>query len=649
MAINVTSFTSTLRKQSLLTLLQNMDINFLEIKNRILLYCNSNGDTYETLLNMFYSKSIQMTSSELNANILLFYLDFYSNYISLYSLYENYKGLVDISKGKYLYIDSIIKELNFLIDMKEKVKLNKYVNSIDFTNTSQISLYKSDIASRSGSILPTLNTDPILSLPINTFKELSPYNIITIGNNSTEKYQEVIEKYTNDIYYNIIRTDNDYVCTVNSITDSNKNISKSLSLKLSGVITDLDISSIYLKVSTVTDSSIKVRCSSSNEEWSDEITIESGVSNELLIEENINTGLYFTIIYDTTIKENDTWIINLKKIQLPYPETKFKIMFNGFDDISLIKLNDISNWKLYLNYINSKRKKSNLTNIDYAIKNNRIIAFPNEAISELNLTLEQRDSSLYNYNGKIGYNYTYYLSDIKAIINEYIQHGNKSFNKISVEDINNVKVVSDEYIYKKSGNSLEKMFIEYNLYTETEFDKLMIPTLTTTAASGSGYISEYIIPSDINESNTALYKTRFPVDTSGIFYLLNLSDDTTEQIFEEGIDQSLSYTIGDYSFCNLLIRDFDSSKHFAIKYKPKIYNSNDTYSLTNMSNWIKNSKLYYMYFKDINNCIRLAIKVIDDSDSIIPFTGEISSFIEMRSLEEIHLSPYILGYSIICN
>lgn len=648
MAINVASFTSTLRKQGLTTLLQNMNINFLEIKNRIYSYCNSDGDTYNTLLDMFYIKSNSMSSSEINATILLLYLDFYSNYVSLHSLYENYKGLVDVSKSKYIYLDSIIKDLNYLIDKKDKAKINKYVNSIDFTNTSQISLYKSDITSRAGSILQTLDIDPILSLPINTSKELSPYNIIPISKNSTENYEEIVETYSNDIYYNLIRTDNDYVCVVSSIADSNKNISKSLLMDISGVVTDIDLSNVYIKVSSIIDSTVKITCSSNSEEWSSEIEIVSGANYNLLIEEDIDTGLTFNLTYDITIKENDTWLVYLNRIQLPYPSTKFKILFNTFNDISLIKLNDISNYRLFLNSINTNKRKSTVKETDYYTNNNRVLVFPNEAISELDVDFMQKDSCLYNSNGSIGYNYTYYLSDIKAYSNEYIQQGNKSFNKIEIEEVNNIKVISDEYIYKPTENYLPKMFVEYNLYIEMDLDKILIPTLKSVAASGY-VIDEYLIPSSINESNTAFYKGRFPVDFDSTIYLLNLSDNTTEVIYQEGINQELSYTVLDYSFVNISIRDFDSSKQYAIRYSPKIYKSTDTYDLSAMTNWVKDSKLYYMYYRDIDNNIRIALKTLDKDNYIIPITGSVSSFIEMRSIEEVHLSPYILKYAVICN
>ena len=271
MAINVTNFTSTLRKQGLLALLQNMNINFLEIKNKLFSYCNTDGDTYSTLIDLFNVDTLKMSSSEINASVLLFYLDFYTNYISLHSLYESYKGLVEVSKSKYIYIDSIIKDLSFQIESKEQIKVNKYVDSIDFTNTGQVTIYKSDIASRTGSMLSTLNTEPILSLPINSSKELAPYNILSLSKNSTESFKDITEKYTNDIYSNLIRLDNDYVCVVNNIVDSNKNISKSLSINVSGLIADIDLSSVYIKVADITDNGVYVCCSSTSEEWSSNI------------------------------------------------------------------------------------------------------------------------------------------------------------------------------------------------------------------------------------------------------------------------------------------------------------------------------------------------------------------------------------------
>ena len=358
--------------------------------------------------------------------------------------------------------------------------------------------------------------------------------------------------------------------------------------------------------------------------------------------------MYFSIIFDTTIKENDTWVVNLKRLQLPYPSTTFKIMFNNFEDFSLIKFNDISNYKLELNSIYAKRRKTTNQGIDYNLNNNRLIAFPNESIKSLDIDFTQKDSDVYNYNGNIGYNYTFYLSDIKAIINEYIPHGNKSFNKIDVEEINNIQIISNEYIYKPTEDYLTKMFIEYNLYIEMDLDKLLIPVLTTSAVSGGG-VNEYLIPSSINESNTALYKTRFPVDTTSGIYLINLTDNTSEIVYIEGTNQELSYSLTEYSYVNINIRNFDSSKQFAIKYMPLIYNSEDTYDLTVMDKWIKEDKLYFMYFRDMGNNIRIAVKIADDNNYILPLTGTISSFIEMRSIEEPHLSPYILKYSVLCN
>jgi hypothetical protein len=649
MAINVKDYLTILNKQSLNTLTSNIDINFLSVKNKIHLYCNSSDMSITSLMDLFNMDFKIMSSPTINAATLLLYLDFYAAYISLYSTYTNYKGLVDVSKNKYIYINNLVNELKFNISEKEESKKNKYVSYADFINLNMFNIYTYDILSRTGSSLSILNSDKTLSLPINKSKEHYPSSIIALWNNSTESFSENISFNKDTLYYNLYRLDSDYIGVISSIREATtSNVSKSIKLNTDGVLTDIDLNQIYIKVVFVesTYETVKVVCSSNAEEWSSEIEVYTNIDYNLLIEDDIDTGITFNLTIDTSIKENDTWILDVKRVQLPYPDVQFKMQFNNFDNISMLTVNDISDYELEVKDATIKKKKNGDTSVDIFKKDSLLIGFPNTSIDEYKVKYEQKDSDFYNYNGKVSYNYTYYLTDIKAIVNSYNSSGAISFNNIDVEEINNIQIKSTEYIYKED-NLYPKMFIEYNVYTEIDLDKVLIPALPIDTKYQTE-LYEYLIP-ESSEETSVLYKTRFPCDNTSNLYLVNLTDRTTIEIKPTGQSLIATYSLESNNIATINILDFDSKKQFAIKYKPKIYNASDTYNLSDTSKWIKSNKLYYMYYKDKSGYTRIGLKTENSSGDIIPITGTVSSYIEMRSLEISNLSPHIINYYMICN
>jgi len=651
MPLNVKNFVSTLRKQSFAALLQNMKIDFLSVKNKIFLYSSTQDYEVDTLLDLFPVDLTVASSATVNASVLILYLDFYSLYVCLFSLYNNYKGLVDVSSNKYLYIENLVKTLQSTLNLKKISKENKYVTYIDFIDKNFVSIYKSDILSRTDASLQFLSFSNIISLPIVITKEMTPYSIVAINNDATNNYKDIIDYKDDTIYYNIVRPDNDFVGIVSEIKPARISTSRTIEISISGILTDVDMSFMYMKVTGVSDTNIDVQFSSNGSDWSSDIRAKLNEVKDLLIEEDINTGLTFSVKFDPSIKLEDTWIIKINKIQLPNPSTEFRIKFNNFDKISYVTIDDISPYQLKNESLLLKRKQDQFeySNIPKFTNDNKVIAFPSDTIEEIKAAYTQEDSYFYNYNGQASYNYPFYLSNIKAVTNKYAQQGSLSFNPIDAVEINNIYISSDEYIYCPTEGYIKKMFIEYNIYAEIDLDKTLIPCIKYNDKEQY----EYVLANSIDENNTITYITRMPVELpngdENRIYLYNIKDEEYTEVLAENQNEFLSYEVVDNDFVRIIIRNYNAEKQYAVKYTAKVYSNNDIYDLSDMQKWVKKNKIYYMYYKDINNEFKTAIKVINSSNEVIPFTGTISSFIEMRSAEQHYLSPYIMRYQLVCN
>lgn len=680
--VDISGSLNILKNQAFMSILKNIDIKFDLLKNDILYSIKNNSTIFESLLNSYNIDFSRFSSANMNAFFMLSYLDFYAIYAILQSSYSAFIGLLDSSRNKFGYISNLFLDTTDMLIEKKLLKQHRYALHINFLNNSLLKLENIGNITRDKKLFNLLNTTDVLTLPIIKSKIFYPSNIAY-----TEKdisfHSSVNNSSYIDINHSIYRKQINKTAITDKIIPNNSNYQNNITPKVSGTIFGYYADSIFIKLTDVIKEdgvvkSINIIGSIDAEEWSSETTIELNNYYPILIEGNINTGL--RVMFDEAeIDTGDIWTISLKQIDISDPVLETTIKFDMLENVSYLTMSDISNYKLVLSDYKIRNKKFtefvNFTDIyDECFK--KVLTI-HKQISELRLSICQKDCDIKTYNSGLANEYSFRLSDIKAVSNEYLSQGTINFNTIEVDSIRDIILETKEYLYNKDDL---KMFIEYNIFVDNDIDKILIPILKKDSRRE---IEEFIIPS--TSASKYIYKTRFPVDLNYEMKIINLYKPTDIKTVLGSPSSTNPYYIYDSSITdgsvNLLtiyMPGYMEQYSYKIKYSPLINLAENAYSNRRVDligdeniDWIAYNSIYYMYYKNFKGETCLALKdaksdkpivsnMLSASGSIIlgndsasleetlsGFSGKITSNIEMRSVEPQYISPEVYNYKLL--
>ncbi len=664
MATNISASLDFLKNQALSVIVPNMQIKFPAIKKALDDHISKGGSNFKSLVSLLSFNKNVLTSSTVSAVLLLAYLDFYAMYTILYSNLPVFENLKIVSQSKYAYIYDLYKELTATVKNKTLLQSYSYSRFIDFLAPREINNQMSGYMARDHKITKPLNFIDVLSLPIKSSEIVKPAYItfVEIDSSFSESDSTIKE---DGFQYDLTRYQNNKIgiAEKNIAVPMGANVKYGVNPEVSGTIFGYFADKIYITVSKLefnldnTLKNIYIVASTTGHDWSDESSSGPGSKLPILIEDNIEVGLYITFFDGFGLTEGDRFIVSVINSNIESPIVKLKINFDILEPISYIKYFDISSYKLpaYDIFIDRDKFGDNIRQAQMYDSRIGQILVSGGSVDELSLSFKQEDFDVKSNEGRLCYSYNFNISDIKGFVNEYESHGTLVFNPIQVENINTVTVGSEEYVPDYGVHSVEspappRSMIEYNIIAENEAGRVIIPALhkNFTKDNDNLYAWDLIIPNTINENQgattfwgTAYYKPRFPVNWES-----GLDRKVYNPFFKTEMDdivynaQQNIFVIMGYIYTNS-----------QIAWYPIVINKVQDISEITLSNkWIKASNtIYYMYFIDEESTVHLALRELDlNTKTLKPFTGKVYGQIEMRTMDQPWITPMIFNYSISC-
>lgn len=671
MGLDIRSSLDTLKRKALSVILQNVKVNSYTLQNKLDSYIKDGG-IFSPLVSSYAFKSSIVSSSQMNAVLMFAYLDFYATYTIMYSNYLAFTTLRDVAKNKYTYIANLHKELCSIIEAKQ---YNRYFSSIfynNFLSTSNVDIQASVVNTRSGVSANILNYSPFLSLPVIKSREVSPMSIVCYDDDFAT--HESDNKSTNSyIRYFIYRSQNNKIGIPTQVVLPASNNSSISNPEIMGTTFGYYTDMLYVLVTGIeyesdNISGITIKSSTNGFDYSSDLTVPINTFTKVKTERDIEPGISIKFSADLdSIAEGDSWRIPITNTHVTDPKLVAKLRFNLLEQVSYLTYSDLSSFELKHkdqqtilgrteeNYMVKERSFDDPYKIVTApfIGNPETVSIIHSPLDEYKVIFEQQNGEAKSRNGKLVYEYNFKIDNVKAVIRKYRQDGAITFVPFDINDISSIMLEEDEYIpnkYYSVGQVDQKSFIEYNLIVNTTSDYAIVPMLQQNRENRCETVLEYIVPSKVAGSS-ATYRTRFPIDvlqtqrvvslTTGTPYSVTLQQDHRTIIFD-------SYSTDDV---------------FAVEYTPLVHtiseafsvNSQDTYNGTDLIwNVADGGNIYYMYYRDVNSDLRLAIRnkkvLLDASDyELTSFNGSIAENIEMRSIEEDYISPIVFKSKILCS
>lgn len=650
MSLNTRSALDILKRQALFTIMGNINITQHYLKEEMNKYVNTGDSIFTSLLNKMSFDAKLISSSQINSIYMLAYLDFFALYTILYANLPVFSSLSDISLKKFMYIDSLYKDI--IVMMKEKRVESENVSSlyINFLNPKNINYIESSLNSRENNNPKILNSN-ILTLPIKSSKVIKPSSI-TVYDNDKSLHDTVNMSNGDEMIYSINRMQDSRIGVISRVYSSSEANSYSISSpEVYGSTYGYFSDRIFVKVSDLIMNEddeiteIILKSSSNGHIWSDGYSSIPGIPCEITIEDNIKIGLFITLHslvsrQTTGLTIGDAWNIDLIYVTVPLPKVDCKIKFESLDYISYAKFTDSSTYKLS-DISLSYRQKKFTDNLDIPIDIIydgviETIVPISDQVAELNIKGMQEDFDVRQVGSKLLNSFDFNISDIALISNEYLGAGTITINGIDVKDISTVSIGAKSFIFNDGAftntTTSQKSFIEYNIIVQNTHDSISIPIVPE---SHSKTIYEFIVPSRI-ESNVAYFNTRFPSGVSPSYVVYDLVT---------GQDVLCSWT--DTDELKFSITEYNSQHSYAIKYN---YVGLTLEELEVKANWSYNTgiikPILYAYYRDTFGKNHVAIRYKDEATL---FFGNIKSFIEMRSVELPYITPVVYDYQLMCN
>lgn len=685
--MNIQSSLDSLKRLALKQIVENLgyNINSAHILGFLDQYIKYGSQTLFSLPTIVQPDTRNVYASDFSAKLLLGYLELYTHYIISSSNANITQKLSDISVSKYLYILFKYKEASALIEEKRAFKTYQYVRHINFTAPK--SIYSSSATSNVFNMSNTLQLayQHMLSLPLRRTKIVYPDDIMVYINDST--ISEFNHSSDNkNISSQIYRKYGSLIGSVKEVTSDATSSVNADAITFTGVLNGFLSQILYFKVTSVTVdldniSALVYETSIDGQEWtyqSQASALTTGTAYTVIALDNVDTGITFTVTSPNDILTNAVWTLLLDYDHLGNPICNTKLIFNTLNPLSYLSYNDISEFDMDINSdALIKRDETSVETVTSTIYQNsieNIIPINGIAYSiDISSTQAKYKLSTTSTNG-LSLRYDYDMADINAYSNSYYNTGTIIFDPLAVENISTVSLDSTEYLSPLlDGENMSRTHTLYSIVTETLYGISEIPILPsdyfiknpTYIKSGKHYIAEPIIFDDkiIKNSDVMKYSLKFKfinsVSSDSILYKFNTYEEFTfSHVDKFIISNPVSNSGNIISEPDEMQIDTSSDigAYYVYKGDVNIGSMTDinSLSISGANNWIITSnKTAYMFYKDYDGSIRLAIKLVDtltDTSSafLTQFSGNIYGKVSMLSAAESYISPYIIKYTLSC-
>lgn len=624
MIANTKSSLDALKRQALLAIINNINISFPDIRNDILKMISIGDGKFQSLLERHTFDYNIVSSSQTNASWLLSYLDFYSLYAILLANSNGFDSMRAASTNKFMYINSMYKDLDSTLKHKQSLKTNKDGMFISFLNPKHIDIKNSGINSRYNKIVPVLTFKDALTLPVESSIRVKPQSIIC-SDDDQSVHTTLNSLSAQEISYSILRNQQDKIGVVSAII-SGKSAAYSLPPSISGTMNGYFAERLYIIYKLDDTLGHAMQASTDNENWSDLMPIQLGTQASIYTEDMIDTGLKIILLANEGLKDGDSWSAIIKYVSLAKPTLSSKIKFGILEQISYITLSDVSRYELDFSLTPKmkKRKYSDVINVEGWHRSfiGSIIPVHSQA-DELIIKTKQPNAFSDSYDGKPVYNYEFKINNIEAVCNQYKPYGSITFDKINCDSIYNIALDAREH-------QLDFTFIEHAIIASNEKDTLHIPIINML----SDYSQiEFIIPDSTDGNGTAIFKLRFPHTIQAIHaYDMDLTE----------------YNVTVIEGAAVQMEGYNRNKSYYVSYEMTLNTESDALSNELSSKWIQTDSIAYMYYVDSDFKIQLAIRQIK-AGYLEAFTGTITPYCEMRSLLPAYTSPMVTEYRLLIN
>lgn len=663
---NINKTLDFLKSQAVNVISKGLNIRYPHIKKELDLYVKSGGSNFRSLIGLFNFNKEVLSSSTVNSVYLLAYLDFYAIYTVLYANYDVFKNLQNVSRNKYSYVYDLYKELSSLLATKELLQENSYARYENFMFSKNIDELLSGYIVRGEGVSRPLGMNPALTLPVRSNKTIIPaYITATDYDNSIS---ESTSNITNDgVSFSLLRLQNGKIGTArgNKAKGMVTGLGYSIDPEISGTIFGYFSDSIYVTVvdldlaenGDITD--IWITCSTNGNNWSTPYAITPGAKEKILIEDQIEIGLYIILYNGYELATGDKWVIDILSSSIDPPTLRMKAGFDTLEKISFIKYMDLSSYPL--NRLESiiDRDKFGDEIRTAEVYDSRIgnIVVSHGTADEYIATFEQKDYDITSNDTKLVFKYDFRIDGIEAHINAYYPHGATVMKGMEVENISTVTMSSTEILPDYGVHTIEspappKVSVEYNIIAEDAVGRVIIPALPSGFAENNPdlYAWDFVIPRAIDENQgsttywgTAYYEPRFPVSWD-----IDPAPERKAYMIFEGIENAGLVYDTEQGFYALT--DYIYTQSHILWYPVLVHSVEDIIDINLTDKWIKaSSSIYYLYYRDEDNSVRIALRNYNiNEDQLNPFTGKVYGHIEMRSSDQPNITPFVFDYSVSC-
>lgn len=625
-----------LKRQALMAVMSNVEINYPYLKEDLYKYISASDGGFTSLLDRFSFDPGVMSSSQINGSWLLSYLDFYTLYTILFANGTVFESLKAASTNKFMYIESMYKELNTIKNTKALQKVNKQALYIDFCNPKGIDLKNSGMYSRYNKVIPVLGYKDAITLPIENTRRISPHSIICTDNDITV-HSTMNAQLRSDVQYNILRRQSKKVGVVSRVSAGSRSVSYALAPAITGTLWGYYTDRIYVEYSDG-----NIRGSSDNRTWSSNTPITIDEACKIRIEDDIDTGLEITLVDGEGLRDGDSWIVTIQYVNIEDPTLTMRIKFGVLEQMSYIRYSDISRYPLEFKPGKIKHRKYD-SYVDVGYTHNMFAASISPVCSqvdELKLEAMQHDAYSDISADDAVYNYEFNINRIEGVINTYKPTGSITLEPITTEACYNIAL--DTVSWEPTG-LISKSFIEHSVQLEIEGGRKNIPILRSV---DGGTINEFIIPSKILENNYCQFTTRFPLDDQQSILIYNSTKELEPPV---NIDPE-SIELNPDGTANITVQDYNNKNSYYIRYSVKLHNFDDIADATTGNGaWISSDNIYYMHTVGYDGRYQLAVRMSNGTSLLQPLSGSIIPVCEMRSVDKPYVSPMIFEYKMLIN
>jgi hypothetical protein len=679
--MNIFTSLDSLKRTALRKIVDNLGnkISSEHIYNFLNQYINYGNSAVSSLPSLVKPDLRNLYAADFSAKTMLAYLELYAQYVISSSMMETANELNSISLSKYFSILFKYKEASSLIEEKRSLRDNRYVRHINFSAPKSILPTTQDNKLFSISNTLQLSYQDVLSLPIMSKKIVYPDDIMVYINDNALGTLN----YTSDnknVSASILRKIGQHIGNIKEVKPTNIVSNALTAMSFGGVIGGYVSDVIYFNIVSIANEAdgiyLVYKTSTNGQEWSyqSDVQIYSENTNyDIYVLNSIKSGATFNIVDSAALSGGETWALVLEYNSLPAPQCNMKLIFNSVIPLSNITFNDISEYDLEFSTMASVKREETGASENVSMSQNSIenIVMPNGICYSVDITGSQaRHKLASDSNGNLRLKYDYDIADITANSNIFYKVGCIIFDKLQVDNITSISLSAEETILPpRQSEAISRANTSYSIITETKFGISEIPIIPTDyytknpsyINSGKHFVLEPIIFDDkiVRDMTSMKYnmKFRFLEDVGTILYRFNSyhAFPTGDAKFYITSQQASGNKINSNNILAVSTSG-DIRSHYVYKGNVHVGNTlsiNSTSITGTTTNWtITNNQTAYMFYKDYDGQIKLAIKLItsleNEKSVLTQFSGNIYGKVSMLSADESYISPYVTKYTLSC-